>query len=393
MAQVISKIGRKGEEISLLKRIARAPIAPPFFLVGILAGFIGTTYHGVHLWMQLSGQMTLGEDFVFLRKAHSAGQLLLFFGAFVSGFLLQAMPKLVETSRLRPLGAILLLPVFVVGAVLIFSKPFSPVGYWLIAFHFLVVTILALWFAALAPRHALYRSGLPIAWATAWLSAGALMDLSYPISGLLIFWGTFIPLIEVTIRRVFFGLIGIDSEKNRISADLASLYLGAAICGAVFLAVQLTLFWWLFAILTSLTVILYATRRLSKNAFKLGPFPFAFWAGMVWLFVGSLLLFKGPESADAALHTWATGLALPLVLVVAPQVIRGHMGIQVFTTRAHLILLILWQLVPLARGPGRIFPFPGWTSTVIGALTALVLLIWSFAMCAALIRGWMKRKT
>lgn len=392
MSGVITSIGKGKRTETVFQRLSRQAIAPPFFLVGIIAGFMGSAYQGVHLWLQLSGQMELGANFVFMRKAHAAMQLLLFLGAFVSGFLLQAMPKLVETSHLRPLGAILLLPLFIIGALLIFFAPFDPLGYWLIASHFAIVTVLAVKFAALAPRHALYRAGVPIAWATGWLSAGALMDLSHPVAGLLVFWGAFVPLIEVTVRRVFFGLIKIKPEKNLPSQKVAMCYVAAMLSGSAYYFLGFAAFWNIFAVFSLLTAIFFVQPRLPKSI-SAEPFPLAFWFGMLWLFVGLVLLFFGPASADAVLHTWAIGLALPLVLVVAPQVVRGHMGVQVFSPRWHVILLLLWQLVPLCRGPGRYFFFPGWVSSVVGTIAAAILLTWSLAMCAGLIRGWMKPRS
>jgi hypothetical protein len=390
MNTIVTGIGRAKERPGILQRTVRAPIAPPFFLVGILAGFVGTTYLGVHVWLQLAGEMRLGPEFVSLRKAHAAAQLLLFFGAFVSGFLLQAMPNLVETPRLRPLWAIVLLPLFVAGTVLIFFAPFSPLGYRLIALHFIVITLLAIRFSLVAPRHALYRSGVPIAWATAWLATGALIDLSYPAAGLIVFWGAYMPLIEVSVRRVFSTLMGIAPERNHRSAATTASYLVAAIFGAVHAFYGGNIAWWLFSLFAFLTIATYVAGRFPRQRIAFTPPTVAFWSGMIWLLVGALLSFGGTTTADVVLHTWATGLALPLVLVVAPQVVRGHMGIQVFRVRLHLLLLALWQIVPLSRGPGRFFAWPGWVATATGGVTVLVLLVWSLMMIAALVRGWIR---
>ena len=82
---------------SLPKRSASGkPLAAPqsrvfvhrIFFLALAAGFAGSTYLGLHLWLMRTGSMVPWSNYIEMRSLHAAVQLYLFFGLFAVGFIL-----------------------------------------------------------------------------------------------------------------------------------------------------------------------------------------------------------------------------------------------------------------------------------------------------------------
>ncbi len=361
-----------------------------FFVLGALSVFIGGVVLGAHLWLMLNGQMPIAPNYAALRSLHALVQTYLFFGLFILGFLLQTAPKILKVHvQAHPL-CLAYIPVLCVGIYLQLRFPAELLGPGLIAFPFLATLV---FFVSLS-RHGAPAFRENYAWwvilGLAGLSLSPFYSVERPEHAQLFVWSGVVPVTFAAgqqFLKAFLGGTRLEAGKNRF---LFCLYLVALItllfaieresenawraAGALLFAVMVLFICW--------TGGTQALRKLWRD-----PLAFGFISGYFWALLATFsLALVGAKMLDGSFHLLAVGWLTPLIIAVSSQVLRAIGGQFLLPPRAIIILLVLWQLVPLGRGMKSILPIPSFFSQIIIVVMTIVLGPWLLAVSLSALR-------
>lgn len=352
-----------GESEKLSKRarpFLGLSIVHKFFFLGGIAGFLGTSWLGVHLWMMLNGKIPIPANYHNLRTIHAVVQLYGFLGLFIAGFLLQAAPKI---FRLKPspskVASIALVPTFMALGLMTVA-PHSPWISVLLAITWSIVTWTIIRLIVKADQIDLIRAGIPTTIGSCSFLLGVLLDWSHPLDALLLFWCGVFPIIFASSQQFLFAFLGGKRLEGKAAYFfLASLLMSiAAICLYRFLRAS-DLLWNIYALFAFLTFfIFFGATNLIFVCWKriLHPIGFAFTAMMAWGIAGALTLFRGPGYADYSLHIWATGVAVTLIMATSSRIIGLLTGGRALNDASFVFVLAIWQIVPFGRGGFFVLP-------------------------------------
>jgi len=358
------------------------PVADRFFAIGALAAFFGGAGLGVTLWLMLNGYLLVRPSYAAMREMHAVIQFYLFFGLFITGFLIQVAPRMLKLSVRPSRSAFLLSILLIVAGILEILAPFAV---WPRLFLFIPFVVLFFALADLVVSAAPEERSLLGIWmmiSIGSFAAGSFSSLSNPDVALAFFWFAIGSISLATGRQFIVGFL----DGRRMTSPENTMLLGLfSLTGLFFLA---NVFWpqsiflQLSGICAAFTLGSYlwwmrlgsAPRRLFSIAIG---YSFAFAA--LWMILGavSLCFFK---IADVALHLWSIGWATSLVFGVSAQMLRNLTGSFLLSDGAMRCLILLWQVVPAVRASGRIwgqaYAFP----LVVAFSATIVLVIWGGAV-------------
>ena len=366
------------------------------FILALAAGFVGSTYLGLHLWLMRTGSMVPWSNYVEMRSLHAAVQLYLFFGLFAVGFILQAAPTFlgIEPRCSKLAFAAPLLIVLGVG-VEIGSRVLGTADSANGRFPGLVISGAGFALVGLALANVLRRSqssaravsfGLPMVVGLMTTAASTLLDPADPRTAVFVLWGGIGSFVFAAGQKFIEGSLG----GSGLGRGTAYVFLGLHITtifllgAAALMPAQPQFFSLLLPplALAVLTVFYFGTglnRSIREIAFK--PLAFALHTGFLWAVVGISGL-GWPGTTDLVAHTWALGWFAPLVVAVSSQII-GHLSDRpLFRPQTLIGLLILWQAVPLGRGFGHTLPGLQWA---VSFAISIVFIAWGFQMAARIL--------
>jgi len=366
----------------------RGPLADKFFLVGLLAGIYGITYLGVHLLLIRDGQMDPGGSYPTQRHMHAVIQIFLFFGSFIVGFILQALPKLLERPGTISPGNLLLLLPLCLGVML---APFSSVGLLSAAFlclTFLVVLGNVLRLMVDAPLKVWLGKGIFLVAALVSWCLAPFMDLGNPLNSLLILWVSILGVVFSSSKHFIAVVLGGRTE-SALFDPLSLLFFLCAACGlATYSWGAYETGWIIFAYSALLTLVFFVVGTGLIGSFfraKPGAIYLALAFGFSWAVVGAVTALAGPHRADSVLHIWATGWASTLVLAVAPRMTGVLSGQEVISSRLLIAVLLIWQIVPLGRGFD--YSLGTYTSWIVGSASSLAFIVWAIFLARGIWRS------
>ena len=358
-----------------------APFAHKFFAFGAVAAILGIGYLGSHLWLMLHGEIPMSRHFPLLKNHHAFLQIHLFLGIFILGFALQAMPKLLGTEAVTRVPTAPLALTLLSAAAIERCQPQRGFGRFITSIVFAYAAIL---FARTLPTISIenrVRMAVPITIGLTWLSVGALLPIDSAPTALIVFFAGVIPVILAASQQFFSGVIGAQKLSVRGAGLMLALY-GATLLMLV-AASQTPPF---YQGASASCLILFFTYLRSTTADKAlrnwheTPIHFAFMCAFFWAIIGAVTLAVHTAPADAALHIWATGLAVPIIIAVSARIVGVFSGRPLFPERILFTLIALWQVVPLGRGVTPLVvrhPLVAWTTTIIASM---VIVIWGLRL-------------
>ncbi len=380
VAELVS-IEHKRPRAGLFEKIRQAPIAPPFFLTAIIAGFIGITYLGIHLWLMRTGQITISRDYSHLRTLHAFIQLYLFFGLFILGFILQASPKMLGVSSPAPRLMLLGIPCIIAGLILLAFGVTSTLSQLLISLPFAAAAALLMIRIRSASAVAKVGIGLFLLEGLITFAIGPWLSSANNWHMLLVFWGGVGAPILGASQQFTNGFL--NGKKLSFAAALSTQFF---FLGSIAIGVFLPGSPW-FSLFVIAAIVSHAMgTKLWRAAALIGsePLALAFILGKLWVIIGAVVLMRGIGMADNALHLWATGWALALVLSIVPRIVGFLSGKELIGNRALLMLIAGLQLIPLGRGFHFLVP-PAF-SWVLSVVAGVIYCFWTYLVFVGIYR-------
>lgn len=381
MSKVV-RIGGNPSSHSYWERFYRTPIAPLYFIIGILVGIVGVTYLGVHLWMVREGALSATAQYGAMRRLHALLQIHGFFGAFISGFALQAAPRLLGSSQVRPRWSSVLPFLLVAGLLMIFIYPNSSMGSIMISIHFACIAVVIGNYARRADRQKLLHVGLPFLVALVSLSIGALRNLSNPQHSFIILWLGVTPVILASLQQVFRALVGMKEFSNREQSVLLICYLGVGIFWMMAVnGYAKELEPWRGVALCNAVIFLLITKVFVQGAKESRPTSYAIavgcWIATLWLGLCSVVLLDSTTPLDTVLHIFAIGFVFPIVMVVSTQIMGALSGTPLLRPILIFTIVLGWQIVAIGRGLSFYLPHSTIMTWTVPICATLILTLWS----------------
>lgn len=382
-AENLVQLNRPTPRAGKVSCLLQGPLVHHFFLAGILCGFIGTTYLGAHMWLILNGQIAPRMSYPALKELHALLQVYGFLGLFILGFLLQSAPKVFGGKTLINRSAILIIPGVVCGIVALLLFSHLIIGRVLLALAFSAALTFLLPPLLHSSPARLISVGIPSIQGLLVLVAGTFLPLDVPTNALLIVWGGIVAVILGASQQFIAGALGGKRMSLQAGILLAALLLSStlALGLGVFRGITAANFWMLVSALCTGTLLVHAAASGVIGIFKF-PFDslsFALATGLLWALIATLGLSHGAAYSDLVLHTLLTGLAVPLIIAVSSRIIGFLSGVQALSDRSLLLLIALWQCVPLFRGlvGHTIDPRLSW---LVITVASIVFIIWPWAL-------------
>ncbi len=323
-----------------------------------------------------------GMLYFIFKQLHALVQFHLFLGLFIVGFYLQTAPKLFEIPDPTPRWTLLLLlPLLLAGICLVFL-PHLYIHRYLVALSFFATAAVLISYHRRASIENRLRMGVLSIFGLFSLGISSFLNLTNPLLAVTVFWCGIFSVILAVSQQFIIWVLGGEKLRPAQSSVLLVLYFSAVICvtmALTFPGFELLGFR-LFSILSLLSVLFFfiVTRAAAISWTRLSdPLALALSLAQVWAVVGCAVLYAGPQSADATLHLWATGVAVTMVLAVSCRIVGVLSGNDVFGSRALLVLLLTWQVVPLGRGLPHVLALPSWFSWITGAAAIGVFFVWA----------------
>ncbi|MCB0320402.1 MAG: NnrS family protein, partial [Bdellovibrionales bacterium] len=368
----------------LVESLHRQPIAPIYFLLGVGIAAYGILHLGIHLWLMHQGALSVSPNYAHLRKIHSMIQIHGFFGAFISGFTLQAVPRLMGSDRVRPSWTSLLPLLFLVSILIIAFTNAQTLGQALLSLHFTAIFVVVARYLPSAKHDARLHVAPFFLLGIGALAISVFLPLLNPLTSLYVLWITIIPILLSSLH-VFEKLIALKRFSQLQSALLFFSYI----------AIALVLFDNIYGLLPSfasyaiylsatfcITLILSLAVIQGRQEATPLSFPIALstWMGTSWLGIAFLVALAFPNHYDLVLHLLATGTIIPILLTISSQILGALSGSKLLQPNVLIVLLSVWQLVPFSRGLVPAFsPAPplAWTIAII---MVVVICAWGWAL-------------
>ena len=391
---------------SLPKRLQTGPAAGKFtpgpqdrlfvhriFFLALIAGFTGSAYLGLHLWLMRSGSMAPWPNYIEMRSLHAAVQLYLFFGLFAVGFILQAAPTFLgvepNCSKLAVAAPVLIVSgVALEVGIRLSGLPdsahgkfpgiiISGAGFALVAFALAKVL-------GQSDRSRAVSFGLPMITGLTTIAVSTLLDPADPQTAVFALWGGIGSFVFAAAQKFIAGSLGGSTLKPKPALLFLILHMTTILLigSAIAFPEQPPFFHLLLpaAAMAALAVYYFRTglyRSIFDATHK--PLAFALHTGFFWAAVGIAGLCWPGHLNDLVAHTWALGWFAPLIIVVSSQIV-GHLSErELFRPQTLIRLLFLWQLVPLGRGFGHTLPGFQW---IVSFVISAVFICWGFQMAA-----------
>lgn len=375
--------GKERPAGSFLARTCAGPIVDKFFMLGAVSGIFGTAYLGIHLWLMRTGQIEPWITYHQAKYLHALVQNSLFFGLFILGFIFQAGPKLLEVEGRTSPAALICAISPIIGVVCKFLLPTWHLAEVLVAAPFLAAS---LFIASLARRADFSRRmflALPLIVGALVMAAVPLMPMADPAIGLFALWGGIAPVILGAGQQFISGFLG----GAKVGTARGGIFLASYLCSLIVLCfwlfdyAQSSLLWRLFGVLSLICLVSYLhavdIRRVFANL-KFEPLALSFFAGYFWALFGAAAISSGYSSADDVLHLWAAGWAVTITMALSAKVIGFLSGGAILSERKLILLLLVWQAVPLGRGASWIVGSA--YSWVVALAASIVFAVWGGAL-------------
>jgi hypothetical protein len=370
-------------EITPQKR-SRPPVVHQFWKTSIAFGLLIGFPTGLYLWLQLGGQIEYADSYAYLMNLHATSQLIVFFGLFILGFVYTAGYHL-NGGQARPIKQIFwVLPAIAIGYILYLIPPVTVLGKLMMSASF-AYTGLMMFGAAKEGNFskpaitALCLPGLITFAAAPWLQ---LTDVKTAF------------FVVMTGPLFFVLMAGLQLIPNVMKGSRLEGNPGWIFVFLIFTAYLLAAYGTFFgevslAMMTMPFVLAVIVYLMHVNIFKAlnhcGPtsLSIAFIAGFSWFFATMILLpIHGEPFLENALHLIILGQVMTHVIAVGARVIGFFSGDYAISDANLTKLVLLWQLVPFARGLDGIIDFPSGTAWITVALTVAVVLPWSILVLA-----------
>lgn len=358
----------------------RSPILIDKFLAVAIAGTcFGMLWLGNKLWLIRAGIISTSASYYNCRKIHEVIQLYVFFSTAICGFIIQSVPSILGINQ--PLSiriALWILFAPVIGVFVLILALYS--NFNILPAQALIasapLTTLTL-FVVRQRAKVLRPDSLFLCISLLGFGLGAFFQLGSTSSGLLIWW------------------MGAGGALLGVSHIFAANLLLAPTLSPKFLYLSLLLFClssilylnYRFAFGALIGLILMVGYSLKSGIFlQLSGSPALRWGyrfGYFWGLVALSYLGLNPLAIDSALHILATGWGISILFPLSLH-ITGYLAGESFgSTRATLILLTLWQIVPLIRGTNLAPALEAEASGVIITVTATFILYWLLSIISA----------
>lgn len=392
---LVQSIGERHRPVragNQLRFLLRGSLVEPFFLVGIVAGVFGSVVLGGTLWLMRSGVIPISDGYGWMRQWHAVIQLHFFLGVCMVGFLLQASPRLLDSRVPIPRGAVAILLLFL-GAGLLLSVDGRGIAWRvLLSLAYAVTALLVVRVASGASSERRLRIAAPFILGLVGFILAAWGDLVAPSSALFHFWVGPAPVLAAAAQQFLGGVLGHPPITMRAAGATLTCYLVSILgLGWALTHPGSALFAWrIAAVFGSATILGYlcsSSIMLTWRRSCQEPLALVCTLSAFWLVVSAILLCLGPSGSDALLHLLATGIAVPLLLVVTSRIMNFFSEREVLGDRAVLRLLLVWQLVPVGRGLGSVFAAPTFISWLVVAAVTVVVVYWSQALVFGIVRS------
>lgn len=371
-----------------------APFVHRFFLLGLIGGFFGSAYLGVHLWLILHGAMKPWQNYAVFRSLHSSVQIFIFLGLFAAGFSFQAGPAFMGVRPANQAAAKLVPAAIIIGLIVTFAFPAAPWGMLICAAGFFCAAAHFIWLTRFARIERISSFGAFIVFGFLSLGAGAVIQATYysasqavpPLFGLFLLWGGIGSFVFAAAQKFISGsLDGVPLTKaNGVVVFILHASTAIAILLSVFDTAHAPYYLNFAAVEGLLALACYAGfTRLYRAVYylKARPMAVAMVSAFFWAAFGAAALGTAEQNADLVLHTWALGWFMTLIFAVSTQIIGHLSGKVILQPRTLLLMLWIWQLAPLGRGFGH--ALGSQLHWVTATAVSVVLIVWA----VGLIRG------
>ncbi|MCB0331966.1 MAG: hypothetical protein KDD55_00635 [Bdellovibrionales bacterium] len=379
----LSVIGKKREPQSLFCALCQGPFVHLFFAVAILAGLVGISYLGIHLWLMRVGLMEMRPSFLSFRALHAEIQLFLFFGFFVLGFIAQASPKLLQVDRRMSPWCMLSLIFAPSGLLLEHVFSFPVIGKLLLSGSFLLILLCLIPLALGGSTERRWPVGGLFSIGLLSFSIGVWLPIERTEVSLLVFWAALLPSVLAASQQFLSGLFGGRFLRFRQLLLVIVLYF-CSVFSLIKMAYPFELFdspMDVFALSALLLVVVFLRVTKVNIRRATGFVRLTFLFALTWSLVGPILIIFHLLAADAILHLYALGVGFTLLLGVSLQILNHLSGRELLSRRVSLLFLCVWQLVPLLRC------FSWWSNPHLclfgTSVISFIHLIWSYVVLKA----------
>ncbi|MEZ4752862.1 MAG: hypothetical protein R3A13_00920 [Bdellovibrionota bacterium] len=320
----------------------------------------------------------------------------IFFWFIYNRFLFQAAPKVFNVNKAVSKNVLAVTSFLVLIGIALSSEWFYPfVGRFILSLVFLLSILNLLPLIANAQLDRQLSIGIPVLISLSALAISPILDLSLPIAVVPILWCVIAGAILGASQQFVAGFFG----GQKISSIPGLFFSMFFTCSCILLIAAYlnqkntgNVLWSLSYVFCKISILIYIYSSKSWKVF-LNPFKtglsFAIASGTIWALVGCYLLSKGILWLDLTIHAWALGWGLPLIMAVSLQIIGHLSGLTLIKEKYLLLMLIVWQIVPIFRS--LYHQVPSYMTWVAGVITFLVLFIWAIALLKGIITIWLRQ--
>ena len=365
------------------------PVVDRYFAFGAISSLVGSIYLGFYLWLIRSGFIGVTPNYPALSQSHFNIQLILYFGFFILGFVLQAVPKMLGLSYQPARQALLSIPLALLG---IGSEIAGLGDYFFRGALFLAYALPCQALLRLIAKSSPERQQMLGPWVAISLLSFSIAPLFNPTSPAGHLVAILCAVCSLTLaagRQFIAGFLG--GAKVSLKANYLQLvfYLLTLITATLATVFEMEL--WSYSglsLLATIVVYINSTKllQIQREMLLNNPLAVAFSAGVFWAVLASLNLFiYGAAALDVATHMIALGWVVPLILAISAQMLRAITGQFILSATAMRNILFFWQAVPICRTVVFYQSSSGMVMLT-GLVASVVIGAWSVAVINSTIR-------
>lgn len=366
--------------ISRLKVLGELPAAAPvldkFLIIALLGGGIGGAVLGLSVWLMRLGFIDVLHSYLSLRHLHAQLEIHVFFGVAITGFIIQAAPRLLGISALFSRSVALGVALCPIGGMLLSMFGASS---WLTGSALALGPVLTAVLLILRQKRKVFRPhSLFLLTAMVGFLVSAFSNLGDPAWALVVVWFAVGLSLLGTAHLFIVNLLGGKALGN---LWLYIVYI-LAVTGGVLLGLQLAR---IGAVLCLCGLGIYATR-IKLFSLNEGPLflRLGFMLGFGWAIIALTWLAVDPLSLDQVAHLLALGWGVSILFTLSLHITAVIGGLNPKPTKLALALLLAWQFLPIVRG----LLFGTTLAWFAAPVTILVLLsFWSYWLIAIAARS------
>ncbi len=383
------QIGRTSSPATFQQKLAAGPFADKFFAVAVVICFFTASGLGAHLWLMLNGQMQMSSSYASFRSTHALLQMYLVFAPIIVGFISQAGSKLLGADAKPNPICLLELLALIVGSTLLVIWPNGLSGKIIIGAAILTCFFLVL--RLMRPPYSAHNQhrGYLFLFSLGGFLLSLFLDVTTPAGGVFLIWTGLGAAIFSGGEQFIVNFLKGSPLTDKHATNFRIIFGASIVMLFLFASFNISndILWRIFGCFSfaTLSTFLAYTKiwKIQLQTLK-SPLGCAFLCSFLWAFLATLeILIYGHAALDSALHLFATGWGMTLVLAITCQIMGFLSGQMVLKPIYLFASLLLWQTVPLGRGSKLLFILPPTFSWVVITAATLVLGVWAWGILRA----------